>query len=99
MRDESTLKALTQAKKFLFDLAQVPAVIITIPGNYAIEIIREAIMPEDVELWVTTWRLDMQLATTHDRKIRVWLKIKPVSRQKRRKASVFQSLHVPGIHD
>ena len=95
MRDETTRKALVQAKKFIFDMSHMPATIIATPGNYAIEIIRDAITTEDVELWVDVWHLDMQLALTSDCKIRVWLKTRPVSRQKKRKTSIFQASLIP----
>ncbi|HME56115.1 MAG TPA: hypothetical protein VKM55_28185 [Candidatus Lokiarchaeia archaeon] len=91
MRDEVTLNALAEAKKFMFDLSHEPATIIAIPGNYAIQVIRDAITPEDVQLWVEAWNLDLQLSLTGDHKICVWLKSRPVSKQKKHKASVFQT--------
>lgn len=59
MRDDATLDALSQVKKFLFDLGSLPATIIAILGNYTIEIIRDAITSDDVQLWVETWHLSM----------------------------------------
>jgi len=99
MRDDSTLEALTQAKKFMFDLDHAPATIVAIPGNYAIEIIRDVITPDDVKLWVWVWHLDMQLVLTSYCKIRVWLKTRPVSRQKKRKTNIFQASLVPRVSE
>ena len=97
MRNDITLNAMAHAKKCMFDLGHVPAQIIAIPGNWAIELIRDAITPDDVELWVGVWHLDVQLVLTSDRKIRVWLKTWPVSRQKKHKTSIFQTCLVSKV--
>jgi len=95
LRDDTTLQALTTAKKFMFDFGNLPATIIKIPGNYAIETIRDAITPEDVALWFDAWHLDAQFTRTADDKIRVWLKTKPVSKMKLHRVDELQTTLTP----
>ncbi|HME51031.1 MAG TPA: hypothetical protein VKM55_02325 [Candidatus Lokiarchaeia archaeon] len=51
-----------------------------------------------MQLWVETWHLDLQLTLTTDRKIRVWLKSRPVSKQKKRETRVFQTALGIGVN-